>query len=172
MILPVTLAVWIGLVGSVFTGARRLFRTITLSYCCRVTPVLTVHFVHRSCIVLVVLDSVVISFTRRPCPADTLIVSRCVVTQMSHVQFPTPAVSYIPLHSVAVLCCTEFVSSDLFRLTPDLICVTHCLVLRLSVVVRVSTPASGTPAEIQVEHEASRVCEQVQSRTPELSPTT
>ena len=70
MILPVTLAVWIGLVGSVFTGARRLFRTITLSYCCRVTPVLTVHFVHRSCIILVVLDSVVILFTRRPCPAD------------------------------------------------------------------------------------------------------
>ena len=47
-----------------------MFRTITLSYCCRVTPVLTVHFVHRSCIILVVLDSVVILFTRRPCPAD------------------------------------------------------------------------------------------------------
>ena len=88
----------------------------------------------------------------------------------SYVQFPSPR--RFPLLSVALLLLHGVFRRSLFRLTPDLVSVTHETVLRLSVVVRVSTPASGTPAEIQVEHEASRVCEQVQSRTPELSPTT
>ena len=60
-------------------------------------------------------------------------------------QFPSPAVSYIPLYTLLQSgVARSLFRRSLFRLTPDLISVTHDPVLRLSVVVRVSTPAVKT----------------------------
>ena len=83
-----------------------------------------------------------LQFLDHTCTPDELYARPCQHHEgVCYEQFPSPAVSYIPLYTLLQSGVARSLFRSLFRLTPDLISVTHEPVLRVSVVVRVSTPA-------------------------------